>query len=102
MLEYKVVKLVNQYTRALLIRQTVEEAGVVDHFKIAIFVDPHASGGNGGCRLLLDAPRKRGEEWLRLKQSVNMVIELEVGHYVFRRHRVHKEYRHGAYTVNRK
>ena len=90
MLKNEVIKLVHEDAGALLVCELLEEGRVVNHLEIAVLIDADAGSGHRGASLLLDATRKRGEEGLCLKQAKHMVIKIEVGHRVLRRHRVHK------------
>ena len=80
MLEHKVIELMNQHTRALLIRQTSKEVGIVNHLEISILIDTDAGGRDGRASLLLNTTRERSEEGLSLHESKAVVIEIEVGH----------------------
>ena len=76
--ENKVVELVFEHTRALLIRKSLKELGIIDHFKLrGVRVDPHAGSRDPRHRTLVNSPRDSREERFRHQEPGDVLVEIE-------------------------
>ena len=83
--ENKVVEFVLEHTRALLIRKSLKELGIIDHLELrGVRVDPHPGSRDPVVGALVNAARDSGEERLAHKEPGDVLVEIEdfrrVGH----------------------